>query len=382
MGGRGWKIGSIAGIPIRIDSSWLFVAVLYTYFLYTEFLLHPEVIGKRGAIGLAVFAAALFFGSVFVHEVAHAAVARSLGIPVAGITLVIWGGFTETRAEREGPRGEFLISVAGPLSSLALGGIFWLAARAVDPSLPGVAVALDWLAYINVLLAVLNALPGFPLDGGRALQAVVWKVSGNRRTATRFAAGAGLLIGIAFAAVAFLLVLRQMIYPAFWLGYIAYVLISSARSSERRLTLRDALSGGTAREAMQPAPPSVPATMALSEVLDRYLRGHEQESFPVSDGNRIVGMISFQSARKLGVEDPLRPARDAMIPVADVRTVQAGQRLDEVVDVVGGGGAALVLEGDELAGSIRAIDLETWLNGSRRPSPATLTAPPRPDRQR
>lgn len=386
MGGRGWKIGSIGGIPIRLDSSWIWIALLFTYTRYVNVRLGATTGDHGSAIALALVSAVLFFGSVLVHELAHAVTARLLGIPVGGITLVFWGGFTETRAEDRGPRGEFLVSAAGPASSLALAGVFWLLSKAAAGSDPSIPEMFGWLGRINLILAALNSLPGFPLDGGRAFLAGVWKVTGDRRKASRAAAAAGLTIGIALAGIATLLLfvgggedLDLSIYGFF----IAWWMISAARASERRLLVRESLASGTAADAMQPPPPGVPADLSLSEALDRYLRGHEDESFPVVDQSQaVLGMVSFRSARRIGAEDPLRPVRDGMIPIGDVRTVQAGDPLDVVVDALASGGAALVLEGDRLVGSIGSRDLETWLGGgsvsSRSSSVSSI--PPRPDR--
>ena len=385
MGGRGWKIGSIGGIPIRLDSSWIWIAVLFTYSRYVNVRVDGAADDHGSAIALALLSAVLFFGSVLVHELAHAVTARLLGIPVGGITLVFWGGFTETRAEDRGPKGEFLVSAAGPASSFALAGVFWVLSKATAGTALSITGMFEWLAFINLILAALNGLPGFPLDGGRAFLAAVWKVTGDRRKATRAAAAAGLTIGIALAGIAALLLLvggAENLLPSIYGFFIAWWMISAARSSERRLAVRESLAHGTAADAMRPPPPAVPADLSLSEALDRYLRGHEEESFPVVDPSQaVLGMVSLRSARRVGAEDPLRPVRDGMIPIGEVRTVQADDPLDVVVDALASGGAALVLEGDRLVGSIGSRDLEIWLGGSATPrSPSDSPAPPRPDR--
>lgn len=385
-GGRGWKIGSIGGIPIRLDSSWIWIALIFTYSRYVNVRWDATAGGHGSAIALALLSAGLFFGSVLVHELAHAVTARLLGIPVGGITLVFWGGFTETRAEDRGPRGEFLVSAAGPASSLALAGVFWLLSKATAGSTLAIPEMFWWLGSINLLLAALNSLPGYPLDGGRAFLAGVWKMTGDRRKASRAAAAAGLTIGIALAGVAVLLLFvgdgRDLTWSIYGF-FIAWWMISAARASERRLLVRESLARGTAADAMRPPPPIVPADLSLSEALDQYLRGHEEESFPVVDDSQaVLGMVSFRSARRIGAEDPLRPVRDGMIPIAEVQTVQVDDSLDVVVDALASGGAALVLEGNRLVGSIGSRDLEIWLgegSASSRPSSISST-PPRPDR--
>jgi Zn-dependent protease len=378
MGGRGFKVGSIGGIPIRLDSSWLWMAALITYTNYVDVHRRGGIDGEGPKLALAVLVTVLFLGSVLVHELAHAATARRLGIAVGGITLIFWGGFTETRAEERGPKGEFLVSAAGPGSSLLLGVAFVVASILV-PATSSISDELHWLGFINIALAALNSLPGFPLDGGRALQAVVWGATHNRRTAGHIAATVGLGVGIAMAALAAFFAVRGPVIWAFYAFFIAWVMISAGRGSERRMLARDALARGVVADAMQPPPTAIPAELSLSEALDRYLRGREHESFPVVDDGRVVGMLSFRSARRIGADDPLRPVVDGMVPLDDVRTVQASDRLDAVVDTLSSG-AALVLDGERLVGSVRAGDLDQWLNRRSAHAGTPEHLPPRPDR--
>ena len=152
------------------------------------------------AIMLAVLAAALFFASILAHEAAHAVMARGLDLPVRGVTLVFWGGATETRADLHGPLGEFLVAFVGPATTLALAGVFWVAHIATDGVVSEIVGYLSWLSLI---FAGLNALPGFPLDGGRMLLAAVWGL--NRRTAGSRYGSRGMVRDrgrLAFAAVA------------------------------------------------------------------------------------------------------------------------------------------------------------------------------------
>src|ERR671919_426275 len=168
MFGNSWRVGRIAGIELRIDTSWVLIALLITYSLYLQLVDRFEQLAPGAAIGLAVVFALLFFGSVLAHEFAHALVARSRGIPVRGITLFLFGGATHAKVESKGPRDEFLISVVGPLSSLALGVVFYGLGLLGLPA--AVAGGLRYLGFVNGLLAVFNLLPGFPLDGGRVLR--------------------------------------------------------------------------------------------------------------------------------------------------------------------------------------------------------------------
>ena len=221
------------------------------------------------AAWLAVFAAAVFFGSVLLHEGAHAVMARSLGLPVLGVTLVFWGGATETKAHLKGARGEFLVAVVGPLTTLAVAGLLFVAAGATSGL---VSVILHDLAGLNLLFAGLNALPGFPLDGGRVLMAGVWGATRSRRTGMRAAGYASIVVGGAMLAYA---VYDFSQGGGYWLflGYVGFILISTGRAMDQRIAFRDQLAKGTVAEAMRPPPPPIPASMTLSEALDHSLRG-------------------------------------------------------------------------------------------------------------
>lgn len=374
LGSKRWKVATIRGIPLYIGSSWVWVAALYIYLVYIQ-LTQDISVSEGEGLGLAVFATFLFFGSVLVHEAAHAVMARALGLPVAGITLVFWGGATETRANARGPLGEFLVSFVGPATTLAIAGVFRVAADATGGTTSEI---LARLAGISVLFAAVNALPGFPLDGGRMLLAAVWAITGSRRTAMRVAGWSGIAIGGA------------MIVAAVWefsgegryfliLGYIGFVLISTGRSMEGRIRLRDELAGATARDAMRSAPTTVPANMSLSSALDQYLRGTDGDAFPVIDAGRVIGTVSRTSARRVGGRNPLRPVRDGVMPLNQTPVVAPDDPLDDVLEWLGGRDG-LVLQGGVLVGAIGPRDVERWyrrtVRGERVPDDGV---PPRPD---
>ena len=178
----GWQV---AGIEVRIDSSWAVIALLITYSMYLRLsIMYPELSGG-GAVGLAIVSAVLFFGSVLVHELAHALVSQARGIRVLDITLFLFGGATRARVESRGPGDEFLIALVGPLTSGLLAGLFGIVASlGRDVLSRPLAGTLGYLAWTNLLLAVFNLVPGFPLDGGRLLRSAIWKTTGSLARAT------------------------------------------------------------------------------------------------------------------------------------------------------------------------------------------------------
>jgi Zn-dependent protease len=359
--GRSFRIATVAGIPVNVDASWIWIAVLALALGSRRLeLLYPALDGAE-AILYAAFGALLFFGSVFLHELAHAVTARLANIRVEGITLVFFGGFTAARSEDRGPGPAFAIAALGPATSLALGGALWLLARLADGLAEPVPSVIRYVALLNVLMAGFNVLPGLPLDGGRMLQAAVWRVSGNRRTGTSVAAWSGMAVGVLCGAWAAYELTQNNLNGALWIGLIALFIFQGARASQRQTGIAERLSRGTVADVMDPPPPAVPADLTLSETLDRYLRGHEGEAFPVleRDGT-VLGMISFNSARDLGARDPLRPAREALIPLERVLVAHPDERLDRVSQRLGTSRAALVLRDGALVGAISGSAVHRW----------------------
>jgi len=364
MFGRSWRIGTIWGIPVNVDSSWIWIAALVTYSLWARFDVEYANIHGGTALGLAAFAAALFFGSVFLHEVAHAVAARLHGIKVFGITLVVFGGFTSARSDEKGPGPAFVISAVGPLTSLALGALFWTVSVGTDASGP-LSASFGYVGWVNLLMAGFNFLPGLPLDGGRMLEAAVWRISRNHELGTRIAAWSGMGLGGLLLAGGVFEAVRGDLFGGVWFAIIGMFIFQGARAAEAQIGLRRRLALATVAEVMEAPPPPIRADLSLSEALDRYLRGHEGEAFPVVDDGRVIGMLTFGSARDVGVVDPLRPVRDAVIPLSQVLTVDVSEPLEQVIARLGAARSALVLDDGRLVGAITGGAVARWAAGRR-----------------
>ncbi len=366
MFGRSWKIATIGGIAIRVDASWAFIALFITYSFWLRFEVESpfQHLGRGATLALAVMSAALFFGSVLAHELAHAGTARLRGIPVSGITLWLFGGATSARIEDKGPLDEFLVTAAGPGTSFALGALFWGLSKTGSVISPSVAGALGDLGWINFILGVFNLVPGFPLDGGRLLRSVVWRITGNLDRATGVAGWTGSVVAAGLIAAGLVEAANQDFGGGLWLAFIGWFLLQAAQASLRQRRLRRLLAAGTAAEAMSPPPQAIPAGITLSEALFTYLSGHEEQSFPVVDDGQVVGMVSFASARRIGRRDPMRAVRDAMIPLGDANAFRDTDRLDRVAEVVGGGESAIVLRDGQLVGAVTPNDLGRWIRAS------------------
>lgn len=233
--GSSWRLGRILGIEVRIDTSWLFIAVLVTYTMFQQFDFRFPLLSSGITVILAVVFGLLFFSSVLAHEMAHAVTARRRGIEVHGITLFLFGGATHAKVDSRRPQDELVVSLVGPLTSLVLGGLLLLLARPVGwPDQP-IGWGFGYLGAVNIVLAIFNMLPGFPLDGGRVLRALVWSATGSLARATRVASIAGQTVGYLLMALGIVFLTQEDIGRAIWFAAIGWFLVQAARMSQREI---------------------------------------------------------------------------------------------------------------------------------------------------
>lgn len=239
----GYKLGRIFGIEVHVHGSWLVIGGLVLWTLAVNALPadFPEI-GPALRMVMAVVITILFFVSLLAHELAHSVVAMARGIPVHRITFFLFGGMAQTSTDSRSPGEEFLIAIAGPVMSVLLGGLFFaiwlLATGAGTGQMPGTTAAplvgtAAYLAVLNLILAVFNLLPGFPMDGGRVLRAAIWKATGNVTRATRWASRVGGWMALALMAYGFYEILTGAFISGVWLIFIAMFIRNAARSSYR-----------------------------------------------------------------------------------------------------------------------------------------------------
>jgi Zn-dependent protease/CBS domain-containing protein len=365
MFGTSWRVGRIAGIEVRVDSSWVVIALLITYSMYLRLsVLYPELSGG-GAVALAIASAVLFFGSVLVHELAHAVVAQARGIRVQDITLFLFGGATRARVESRGPGDEFVIALVGPVTSGLLAGLFGIIAGLGGDSLSRSLVGtLGYLAWTNLLLAVFNLLPGFPLDGGRLLRSAIWKATGSLARATRIASVSGQGVGWLLVAGGAAFLLAGDLAGGIWFAFIGWFLVQAARSSYQELQLRDLLRGVEAEEVMAGDLVRIPPELSLQDAVDDYFMRYDHGAFPVEEHGRTVGLLTLRGVRRVPREQwSTRRVRDLMVPLGDQVVVAPEARMDGVLSKLQDGEAnrVLVVEDGEVVGIITPSDLTRWL---------------------
>jgi Zn-dependent protease/predicted transcriptional regulator len=365
MFGTSWRVGRIAGIEVRVDSSWVVIALLITYSMYLRTsVLYPELSGG-GAVALGIGATLLFFGSVLVHELAHARVSEARGIRVQDITLFLFGGATRARVDSRGPGDEFLIALVGPLTSGLLAGLFGIVAGLGSDVLSRPLVGtFGYLAWTNLLLAGFNLVPGFPLDGGRLLRAAIWKATGSLGRATRVASMAGQGVGWLLVAGGVAWLLAGDLAGGIWFAFIGWFLVQAARSSYQELQLQQLLRGVEAEDVMAANLVRIPPEVSLQQAVDDYFMRYDHSGFPVDEQGRTIGLLTLRGVRRVPQELwPTRRVREAMVPLGDQVVVAPDARMDGVLGKLqdGEAGRVLVARDGEVVGIITPSDLTRWL---------------------
>ncbi|UYQ60182.1 site-2 protease family protein [Streptomyces peucetius] len=366
------SLGRPAGV--RVGVHWSVLVIVVVLGLGLAGRLAEVYPGRPGWVywltGLA--AAVVFLLSLLAHELSHAVVARRNGVEVGDITLWLLGGVARLRSESPSPGAELRIAGVGPLVSLLLAVGFGLAA-----GLAGIVAgagllveSLAWLAGINLVLAVFNALPAAPLDGGRLLRAVVWRRTGDPLRATAVATGAGKALGWVLIGTGLYLVFLGAVFSGFWLVVVGWFLTAMATAEGGRAKLRELLSGVSVRQVMSTGPVVVPASLSVREFLADPLYRYRHSAFPVvGPDQRPVGLVTVKTVTGLPEEEHDAPVTSAMIPLEDIPTARPGDPLVHLLTDLDTSPAhrALVLEDGRLVGMITSSDISrvtTWLASS------------------
>lgn len=278
------RIGRIWGIPIGLNFSWFLIFALITWSLAVGYLPdeYPSLSTTTHWI-VGIITSLLFFSSVLLHELGHAYIALRNHIPVRGITLFIFGGVAQIEAEPKTPGEEFRVAIAGPIVSLLLAALFGLLWQ-VDRSIPWLAAPSAWLARINLMLALFNLIPGFPLDGGRILRAIVWYFS-NFQRATRIATRVGQGVAVLFIGAGVWLMFTGNFFDGLWLAFIGWFLNSAASANYAQSTVQHILQGVPVRDVMYKEWITVDANTPVSLLVEEYvLRGGPRHYFVTRSG--------------------------------------------------------------------------------------------------
>ncbi|MDQ7848937.1 MAG: site-2 protease family protein [Armatimonadota bacterium] len=353
MGG-GFRLGRLVGIPIFIHSSWFIALWVLSWSLAVAY--YPqEFPGLLSPTywAMGIISALLLFGSVLVHELGHALIARRHGVRTRNITLFMFGGVAQIAAEPPTAEAELAIAAAGPLTSYGLAGLLWVGGRLAAGTALGAMVS--YLAFINLLLATFNLIPGFPLDGGRMLRAWLWRRGGDLERATRTAAQGGQVVAVLFIGLGLVQIFRGAFVGGLWLVLIGWFLQAAAQAGYQQVLLRRALGGVRVGEIMTRDLHTIDPNLTVEEAIAEYFIPLKHGGFPVVYGERLLGVVTLQDVRAVPREARgERRVRDVMTPSASLKTVRPSTSAYQAFTCMGQEQIGRLLVTDE-AGSLVGI---------------------------
>lgn len=376
----GIRIARIFGIDIRVHVSWLVIAVLITASLAEAALpiWHPDW-SPFMRWGVGVIAAAVFFASILAHELAHSLVGRRQGMGVTSITLFVFGGVANLAEEPSSPRSELAMTIVGPLTSLAIGITSLMVAHALGAPSTGidyshamngvgvVGTILAWIGSVNILLAVFNMVPAYPLDGGRVLHSAIWRATGDSLRATQIASSAGRAFAALLVLVGIAMILGWSV-PFFgagligglWLLMIGMFLDRAAADTYQQQRSLDVLSHIAVGGVMRRDPPVVVDTMPLDEFLYGHHVTRQIPALVADDTGRVYGMAGLRTLRSVPSDRwPTTTVASITRPFDDSTTVGSDDTLDIAARRISASGqqAIAVIDHDQLVGELLAEDL-------------------------
>jgi Zn-dependent protease/predicted transcriptional regulator len=361
------KLFKIFGIEVRLDYSWFIIFALFVY--YFGFYYFPSYLPglNKGLLALiTIVTVILFFLSVLIHEMSHSVVARRKGTTVERITLFLFGGMAQIEKEPETPYSEFIMAIAGPAASFILAAIFgaiWFFARNIEP----VAVPVGYLAVINIVLGVFNMLPGYPLDGGRVLRSIVWKVTGSLKRATFIASTAGRVLGFMIIAAGIYFIFTGNFLNGIWLAFIGWFLQSSAQTGYRQLIFETSIKGIKVKDVMNEDIVYVSKDITVQELVDEYFMRYRFGRFPVIEDERtqkLMGIISLHDVKGVLKEEwPGVKIGDIVKRVSDSEKVDLTMEISDAIKKMGKNNLShlVVMSGSKLRGIITKSDVMRFI---------------------
>ncbi len=360
----GIPLFSVMGIRVVAHYSWFLIVALFVGTLSIGWF--PSAIPNLSLahyVTLGLITAFFFFASVVVHELAHSMVAVLHGIPVRRITLFLFGGIAEIHKEPEDPSTELKVALAGPAVSAVLAVAFWAGVIILGrvTGRPAAHRALLYLAVANTFLLLFNLLPGLPLDGGRVLRAVVWRVTGSLRRATLVASVtgqviAGLMIVIGLVVILFI----GGIAPGLWLIFIALFLRQGAEASYRQIALKRAIAGASVGDAMTREVVTVSPAITLDALVNEHFLHHHFVCYPVAEGDRALGFVTIKDVKHTPRDRWSEThVGDVMTTITDENTLRPGDPIPAAMRKLAaeGSGRLPVVENGRLVGIVTRGDI-------------------------
>lgn len=334
------KLGSVFGVELGLHYSWLVIAILIVFSVASQ--LHAT--DKNWSPGVvwtvAIITGLLFFACLFAHELSHALVAKAHGIPIHQITLFLLGGVAQIEKEASDAKTEFWMAIVGPITSAVLGFILlglamgsgW--AWRSHPGTPGIAM-LVWLGYINLALAAFNLIPGFPLDGGRVLRAILWWSMGSAERSTRAAARVGQVIAVLFIAYGILEFFRGAGLGGLWMAFIGWFLLQASGAAYMQVKAGSLLHGLSVKDLMSPGCQSVDPNISVDDFVHEFLLRTGRRCFWVMQDDRLLGMITPNEVRASDRDTWLQtPVRSIMRPAEKIHLISPETPALEALEIM------------------------------------------------
>jgi Zn-dependent protease/predicted transcriptional regulator len=334
------KLGRIAGIAIGLHYSWFIIAFLIVLSLADHFHTVTPEWSKTVVWSAAIVTGVLFFVALLLHELAHSLVAKARGMRVRAITLFALGGVSQIESETPDAKSEFWMAIAGPLTSAVLGVGFLGIARlggwppGGEPKAPVVAVLL-WLGYINIMLAIFNMIPGYPLDGGRVLRAVIWWITHDADRATRLASQFGQGVAFIFILLGLYRFFLGANFGGLWLAFIGWFLLDASRGSYLQVELMAGLRGRRVSDIMERDYPTVEGHISLEDFVNEYVLRSGHRCFMVMQSGQAAGLITSNEVKGVDRERwEQTSVQSVMRPLAQLRTIKADTPAIEALEIM------------------------------------------------
>jgi len=363
MNGKHLTLIEVFGIKIKVNISWVFIAVLLAWALAQGYFPTAyEGLSEATYWWMGIVAVFGLFFSILLHELAHSLVARAFGMEIKGITLWLLGGVAEMTDEPPHPRAEFLMAIAGPLMSVALALVFLSLASVIerDAELAAIGAVVSYLGMLNLILAAFNMVPAYPLDGGRVARAALWAWSGDYYYATSVAARLGSLFGLVLIIFGILSAIGGAGLASLWWVILGMFIRFAADASNFQLQATTALKGKLVREYMTPNPKTVSPGVSVAELVENWIYRYSFEFFPVVEAGNLLGSVSLHEVRAIPPgERAGTKVGDIMIPCSDHNTIPSHATASDALAKVQTSSPSLlmVVENQTLVGVIGLKDL-------------------------
>ena len=360
---RSFKLITILGIPVEVNLSWFIIFALIVYTLAMGYFpITAPGLSPLFRFLVSLIAALLLFASLLLHELSHSVVAKRNDLPISGITLFIFGGVAHMEKEPSSPQVEFKMAIAGPLCSFALAAFFYLLSSSFRLlGLPVFISAItDYLFFINLVVAIFNLIPGFPLDGGRVFRSILWYSIGDLRRSTRIASSFGKGFALVLMALGFLSLIRGYFISGIWFIFLGLFLQEAAESSYRQVVMKKILSNIKVKEIMTKNVIVIPARISLKKLVDEYFFKFRHASFPMVEDDTLLGLVTFHDVKEIDKKDWAKTnAHEILIPLRENLLIHENEEVMEALSKMAKNqvGRLLVIEDSKLMGILSQKDI-------------------------